>query len=178
VVHGWRNLLFSGVRGRGQRVEKVGVSPVGDPREPENKAKTLQERRIWPLNRGQKRARRGFSTRWVVLRSSRVGVLRCRDSMTPDGHAPSDRSTCGSSLRSITMPGRDRKGQTRREAGAQSSRTSGGGGRVAEPPTRARPAMGPPRVGAQRRLEECPGGHAVAARDGSKYGPGEARTPP
>src|SRR5215216_6050122 len=54
--------LFTGVRGRGQPVEKVGVGPVGGPREPENKAKTLRKRRIQPLNRGQKRARRGFST--------------------------------------------------------------------------------------------------------------------
>src|SRR5215207_5078565 len=47
-------------------VEKVGVGPVGGPREPENKAKTLRKRRIQPLNRGQKRARRGFSTGWLL----------------------------------------------------------------------------------------------------------------
>src|SRR5215218_3973146 len=45
-----------------QPVEKVGVGPVGGTTEPENKAKTLHIRRIQPLNRGHKRARRGFST--------------------------------------------------------------------------------------------------------------------
>jgi hypothetical protein len=45
-----------------QPVEKVGVGPVGGTREPENKAKTLQKQRIQSLNRGHKRARRGFST--------------------------------------------------------------------------------------------------------------------
>src|SRR4051794_16036862 len=95
-----------------------------------------------------------------------------------DSHPRSDRSACAWCLRSITMPKRDRKGQTRREAGAQSSRTSEGGGRVTEPPRRAKPATRPSRVGAQRRLEECPRGHTVAAWDGSKHGPGEARTPP
>src|SRR5215216_826908 len=54
---------------RPQPVEKVGVGPVGGPREPENKAKTLRKRRIQPLNRGQKRARRGFSTGWSFLGS-------------------------------------------------------------------------------------------------------------
>ena len=49
-------------RRRGQPVEKVVVGQVGSPREPENKAKTLQKRRIQPLNRGQKGARRSFST--------------------------------------------------------------------------------------------------------------------
>jgi hypothetical protein len=49
-----------------QRVEKVVVGPVGDPQELEIKAKTLQKRRFQPLNRGQKRARRSFSTRWDV----------------------------------------------------------------------------------------------------------------
>jgi hypothetical protein len=44
----------------GQPVEKVLVGPVGGPRKPENKAKTPQKQRIQPLNRGQKRARRGF----------------------------------------------------------------------------------------------------------------------
>jgi hypothetical protein len=46
-----------------QRVEKVVVGPVGGPKELENKAKTLRERRFQPLNRGQKRVRRSFSTR-------------------------------------------------------------------------------------------------------------------
>jgi hypothetical protein len=35
-------------------VEKVCVGPVGGPGEPENKAKTLQKRRIQSLKRGQK----------------------------------------------------------------------------------------------------------------------------
>src|SRR5215204_4805187 len=50
-------------------VEKVGVGPVGGPREPENEVKTLRKRRIQPLNRGQKRVRRGFSTGWHHLRT-------------------------------------------------------------------------------------------------------------
>jgi len=54
--------LFTHVRGRGPPVEKVVVSPVGGSREPENKAKTLRKQRIQPLNRGQKRARKSFST--------------------------------------------------------------------------------------------------------------------
>jgi hypothetical protein len=47
-----------------QPVEKVVVGPVGSPREPENKSKTLRKRRIRLPNRGHKRARRSFSTRW------------------------------------------------------------------------------------------------------------------
>jgi hypothetical protein len=83
-----------------------------------------------------------------------------------------------SCLLSVTMPYRDRKGQTRREAGAQSLRTSEGGGRVAEP-TRARPKWEPARrVGAQRGLEKRPRGHATVAWYGPKRGSGEARTPP
>src|ERR687897_1759273 len=45
-----------------QPVEKVAVDTVGGPSEPENKSKTLRQRRIPPLNRGQNRARKGFST--------------------------------------------------------------------------------------------------------------------
>jgi hypothetical protein len=67
------------------------------------------------------------------------------------------RPTYVACLRSITMPGFDRKGQTRREAGAQSLRTSEGGGWVAESP-RAGPKVGPARAGAQRGLHECPQG--------------------
>jgi hypothetical protein len=70
--------LFTEVPGIGQPVEKVVVGQVGSPREPENKAKTLQKRRIQPLNRGQKGARRSFSTGWGVLRSS--GIKEGRDS--------------------------------------------------------------------------------------------------
>src|SRR5215212_1247862 len=44
--------------------------------------------------------------------------------------------------------------------------------------SRARPRMGPPRVGAQRGLEKCSQGDVTAARDGPKQGPGEAQTPP
>src|SRR5829696_2392356 len=92
-------------------------------------------------------------------------------------HMRNSRPTYVSCLRSITMPGCDRQGQTRREAGAQSLRTSEGGGRVAESP-RAGPKMGPERVGAQRGLEKCPKGDVTASRDGPKQGPGEAQTPP
>jgi hypothetical protein len=53
-------------------VEKVGVSQVGGPRGPENKAKTLQKRRIRPPNLEQNRMRRGFSTGCGVLRSSEL----------------------------------------------------------------------------------------------------------
>jgi hypothetical protein len=52
-----------------QPVEKVVVGPVGSPREPENKSKTLRKRRIRPPNRRNKRARWSFSTRWSILRS-------------------------------------------------------------------------------------------------------------
>src|SRR3954453_12956908 len=93
-----------------------------------------------------------------------------------DGHAPRDRSAYTSYPRSITMPVRDRKGQTRREAGTQSPRTSEGGGRVAEPPRRARPAMGPPRVGAQRGPDKRPRGDATPGPDAPKRGPSEAQT--
>ena len=34
--------LFSGVRGRGQRVEKVVVGPVGGPRDPETRPKRYE----------------------------------------------------------------------------------------------------------------------------------------
>jgi hypothetical protein len=54
--------LFCELRVDGQPVEKVGVGPVCGPREPENKSKTLQKRRIRPPNREQKSARRSFST--------------------------------------------------------------------------------------------------------------------
>src|SRR5215207_9871622 len=57
-----RNGAQNELRRSPEPVEKVGDSLVGGPGEPENKAKTLQKRRIQPLNRGQKRARRGFST--------------------------------------------------------------------------------------------------------------------
>jgi hypothetical protein len=46
------------VRRISQPVEKVVVDPVGGPGEPENKARTLQERRIQPLVRGR-RERKG-----------------------------------------------------------------------------------------------------------------------
>src|SRR5215212_8206580 len=62
--------LFTRVRRRGQPVEKVVVGPVGSPRESENKSKTLRIRRIRPPNRRYKRARRSFSTRWGILRTS------------------------------------------------------------------------------------------------------------
>src|SRR5215203_916693 len=55
-----------------QPVEKVGVGQVGGPGGPENKAKTLQKRRIRPPNLEQNRARRGFSTGWSILRSSQA----------------------------------------------------------------------------------------------------------
>src|SRR5215212_1206812 len=63
--------IFTGVRGRGQPVEKVVVGPVGGPKEARNQSKTLQRRRFQRLNRGQNRARRSFSTGWGILRSSR-----------------------------------------------------------------------------------------------------------
>src|SRR5829696_9877943 len=69
------------------------------------------------------------------------------------------------------------KGQTRRETGAQSPRTSEGGGRVAESP-RAGPKMGPPRVGAQRGPDNRPRGDATPGPDAPKRGPSEAQTPP
>jgi hypothetical protein len=56
-----------------QRVEKVGVDQVGGAREPENASETLRKLRIPPLDRGPKKARRSFSTRWGVLRSSYTG---------------------------------------------------------------------------------------------------------
>src|SRR5215210_4669445 len=65
--------LFTLVRRRGQRVEKVVFCPVGDPRDPENETETLQIRRIQSLNRGQESTRRSFSTRWGILRR---GTLR------------------------------------------------------------------------------------------------------
>src|SRR5829696_8947972 len=43
--------LFTGVRRRSQPVEKVGVGPVGGPREPENRSETIQKRRIRHLDR-------------------------------------------------------------------------------------------------------------------------------
>jgi hypothetical protein len=70
--------LFTQRRGRGQRVEKVGVDQVGGAREPENASETLRKLRIPPLDRGPKKARRSFSTRWGILRSSALcrGVSR------------------------------------------------------------------------------------------------------
>jgi hypothetical protein len=62
--------LFSGVRGRGQPVEKVGVVQVGGSREFENRTKTPQLRRIRSLDRGPMRARRSFSTGWCILGST------------------------------------------------------------------------------------------------------------
>src|SRR3712207_8218010 len=53
-----------------QAVEKVVVGPVGGPKDAQNKVKTLQKRRIQPLNQRLKRARRSFSTRWGILGSS------------------------------------------------------------------------------------------------------------
>src|SRR3712207_5153509 len=50
-----------------QPVEKVVVGPVGGPKEARNKAKTLRKRRFQPLLQTLKRARRSFSTRWIVL---------------------------------------------------------------------------------------------------------------
>src|SRR5215216_6949032 len=47
-------------------VEKVVVGPVGSPKHPKTQAKTLQNRRFKPLNRGQKRARGSFSTSCFV----------------------------------------------------------------------------------------------------------------
>jgi hypothetical protein len=47
-------------------VEKVVVGPVGSPREPENKAKTLPKRRIQPLNRGR-RERKGVFQQAVAF---------------------------------------------------------------------------------------------------------------
>jgi hypothetical protein len=52
-----------------QCVEKVVVGPVSGPKEARTKAKTLQKRRFQPLNQEHKRARRGFSTRWLPLGS-------------------------------------------------------------------------------------------------------------
>jgi hypothetical protein len=66
--------IFTPVLRRGQRVEKVVVGPLSDPKEPENKAKTLQRRRFQPLDRELKRARRSFSTRWGLLGSWTSGV--------------------------------------------------------------------------------------------------------
>jgi hypothetical protein len=50
-----------------QPVEKVVVGPVGGPRVPENKAKTLRKWRIRPPNRRHDRARGRFSTRCYLL---------------------------------------------------------------------------------------------------------------
>src|SRR5215207_5258840 len=58
------------LRGTPQPVEKVVVGPVGSPKEPENKSKTLRKQRIRPPNRGHNRARRSFSTRWGILGNS------------------------------------------------------------------------------------------------------------
>jgi hypothetical protein len=46
--------LFTGVRGIGQRVEKVDVGPVGGPKEPQNKTETLPRLRNRPAFRGPK----------------------------------------------------------------------------------------------------------------------------
>jgi hypothetical protein len=69
-------------------VEKVGVSQVGGPRGPENKAKTLQKRRIRPPNLEQNRMRRGFSTGWGILRSW-TSALRCSKKFATRSQRPS-----------------------------------------------------------------------------------------
>src|SRR5215208_3010009 len=69
-------------------VEKVVVGPVGSPRESENKAKTLPKRRIQPLNRGQKRAQRSFSTGCCVFTNGSRNRLQ-----TPDLGIPIRTST-------------------------------------------------------------------------------------
>src|SRR5215216_1912121 len=65
-------------------VEKVVVGPVGSPKHPKTQAKTLQNRRFKPLNRGQKRARGSFSTSCNVFVT---GQSRARDSNFYAGHA-------------------------------------------------------------------------------------------
>jgi hypothetical protein len=62
-------VVLSDAVGRCQGVEKVDVGPVGDPKEAQNKVKTLQKRRSQPLSQRLKRARRSFSTRWCILGS-------------------------------------------------------------------------------------------------------------
>jgi hypothetical protein len=55
-----------------QAVEKVAAERIGSQKQDQNKAKTLQ---IWgfrALNGAQKRARRGFSTRWTVFGTGRL----------------------------------------------------------------------------------------------------------
>ena len=47
-------------------VEKVVVGAVGSPKHPRTQAKTLQNRRLKPLNRGQISARGSFSTGWLL----------------------------------------------------------------------------------------------------------------
>src|SRR5215208_603930 len=73
VVSSRRRIHFHGFgvarQGSWITVEKVGVGPVGGPREPEIKTNTLRKRRIRPLSRGQKRAQRGFSTGCRLLGS-------------------------------------------------------------------------------------------------------------
>jgi hypothetical protein len=60
-------MIVSTVPKRNQPVEKVAVGPVGGPKEARNKAKILRKRRFQPLVQTLKRARRSFSTRWVVF---------------------------------------------------------------------------------------------------------------
>jgi hypothetical protein len=45
---------------RGQAVEKVAVGPVGGPKELEDKAKILQERRFQPLKEGAEESAKEF----------------------------------------------------------------------------------------------------------------------
>jgi hypothetical protein len=83
-------------------------------------------------------------------------------------------------FRTTNIPGQNRQGQTRREAGTQSPRASGGGGRVAET-QRAQASWtstGQRAVGAQRCLDERPRGVVPPVRYVPRRGPGEARTPP
>jgi hypothetical protein len=45
----------------GQPVEKVVVDPVGEPIQPENKARTLLKRRIWPEPGAEEGAKEFFN---------------------------------------------------------------------------------------------------------------------
>jgi hypothetical protein len=47
----------------GQPVEKVVVDPVGEPIQPENKARTLLKRRIWPPEPGAEEGAKEFFNR-------------------------------------------------------------------------------------------------------------------
>src|SRR5215204_2616860 len=123
-------VLFTGVRRRGQPVEKVGIGPVGGPREPQNKAETLRKRCIRPLNRRQKRARRGFSTGWGIPTASlssslgypcggaRKGALWSRRTGPPHRRSPGGRG------RGVSYIGESATASPARRPGNESNATS------------------------------------------------------